>query len=284
MRILVALCLLLSSDIIFSQGLRRPKNWKLAASWDDRAPRSDLPTSFDWEEFVALQPVRNQGSCGSCWGFGVAAVTESLYRLVNFADPLSQELDLSEQELVSCSRYGSCSGGFFTAFNYIRDRGLASEEAFPYKARNLSCKSGLSPIVKIRSWSYIGDGESASIEQIKTAIYNHGPIVVDINGSLPYESGVYTRCGSTNANHMVMLSGWTDDPKYAANGGGYWHMKNSWGTNWGMDGKMHIVYRSTRGSKCNGIAQTAAYAVLPETTGLDLRSTIKSMPLGFLVP
>lgn len=61
---------------------------------------------------------------------------------------------------------------------------------------------------------------------------------------------------------MTNIEGWVDDPTYAAYGGGYWIMRNSWGTSWGEDGYMRIVYKSKNGSNCNGIGNTAAYAIM----------------------
>jgi C1A family cysteine protease len=87
-------------------------------------------------------------------------------------------------------------------------------------------------------------------------------VSVDVNGSFGgYSSGVFDGCGSTGTNHMVTLEGWTDDTRYASNGGGYWRMRNSWG-DWGDHGKMNIVYKSKGGRNCNGIGNTAVYAII----------------------
>lgn len=247
-------------------GLKQPQDWRQRASWDDMREYRDmqLPAHFNWNDFYQLQPIKNQGSCGSCWSFSITAVVESLYWIKN-GNALNNWFDLAEQTLVSsCETGGSCAGGYFSAFNYVQTKGLPLESEDPYQARNTSCKSGLHPVQKIIEWHYIGgENSSPTTTQLKQAIYNYGPISVDVNGGFgSYGSGIFDSCGSTSTNHMVVLDGWTDDAKYASNGGGYWHMRNSWGKSWGENGYMRIVYKSRSGRNCNGIGNVGAYAIV----------------------
>ena len=246
-------------DIRNVTGLVHPKTADLSMPVVNLKADPELPAHFDWREQVegGLQPIRNQGSCGSCWAFSVTAVLESLVRI---AAP-GADVDLAEQTLVSsCERNGSCSGGYFNAFNYTQNPGLPDEAQDPYKAYDTSCRQGLIPKQKISQWAYIGgsNGSSPTTEQIKTAIYNYGPVSVDVNGSFSsYTGGIYDRCNTSGTNHMVTLEGWDEE-------GGYWIMRNSWGTGWGEEGYMRIKYTNSSGSKCNGIGRVAAFAVLAD--------------------
>lgn len=243
-------------------GLVRPDNWQTMAPWDNIQTAGTLPASFNWNDYAKLQPIRNQGSCGSCWAFSVTGITESLHRMLY--PMLYPVIDLAEQTLVStCEQGGDCGGGFFDAFDYIRDKGLPKEQDDPYRARNSSCKAGLTPFAKITRWAYVGDeNRGPTTEQIKQALITHGPISVDINGSLANTRDVIKNCGSTSQNHMVNIQGYVDSPEFADYGGGYWIVRNSWGKDWGDDGYFKIVYKSRNGSRCNGIGGTAAYAVM----------------------
>jgi len=237
-------------------GLVKPADWQINATFVDIAPRADLPEAFDWREVIGgLQPIKNQGECGSCWAFSVTAVLESIYTI---AFPEQNIPDLAEQTLVSkCYRKGNCDGGFFSAFKYLKNRGLPNEAQDPYLDANSNCKSGLEPVADIYSWAYIGNRfRSPSTEQIQTAIMNYGPVSVDVNASFEaYASGVFNDCNNKVTDHMVTIEGWNND-------GQYWIVRNSWGPDWGEDGYIRIRYTGDNGRKCNRIGDIAAFAVL----------------------
>ena len=66
-----------------------------------------LPSRIDWQRKGAVTRVRNQGQCGSCWAFAAVAAIESVNQIYT-----GDLVDLSEQELVDCSRGGNfgCDG------------------------------------------------------------------------------------------------------------------------------------------------------------------------------
>ncbi len=105
---------------------------------DPRAATKVLPTSFDWRNHAGqnwMTPVKNQGSCGSCWAFGAVGTIEAVYNIVT-GDP-GLDLDLSEQYLVSdCfninNRNSCCGGWHFEAFDYVKNSGISDEGCFPY--------------------------------------------------------------------------------------------------------------------------------------------------------
>lgn len=42
-------------------------------------PIKTYPATFDWREKSGVVPVRNQGSCGSCYAFSAVSALEGLY-------------------------------------------------------------------------------------------------------------------------------------------------------------------------------------------------------------
>lgn len=67
------------------------------------------PLSIDWRDMGAVNAVKDQGQCGSCWTFSAVGSIESRYQIKS-----STLLSLSEQQLVDCCKLqGSdgCNGG-----------------------------------------------------------------------------------------------------------------------------------------------------------------------------
>ncbi|TYH93116.1 hypothetical protein ES332_A13G230300v1 [Gossypium tomentosum] len=99
-----------------------------------------LPESKDWREAGIVSPVKEQGSCGSCWTFSTTGALEAAYH-----QAFGKGISLSEQQLLDCAgafnNFG-CHGGLPSqAFEYIKyNGGLDTEEAYPYTAKDGECK------------------------------------------------------------------------------------------------------------------------------------------------
>jgi hypothetical protein len=196
-----------------------------------------LPAVLDWRNHNGnwVTSIKDQGDCGSCWAFATVAVLESM---VKISKNMSENIDLSEQMLVSCSGAGNCvDGGYeYLAAEYIKDTGIPNESCFPYTASDASCNpcSGWqSRVVKIKSWAWVSNSTSA----IETALQS-GPVTTYMtvySDFYHYSSGIYkvTAGATEEGGHLVAIIGYNHT-------NGYWICKNSWGTDWGENGFFRI--------------------------------------------
>jgi cathepsin F len=214
---------------------------------DELLDTSALPDAFDWVAKGAVNAVKNQGQCGSCWAFSTVANIEG----VNFVK--TQKLvSLSEQQLVDCDKTGSsgdqgCQGGLpSNAFKFMisKGMGLESESKYPYTARDGTCQASKGDeLVFISAWKQIASDES----QMAAALVQYGPLSIGINaGPMQWYMGGVANplsilCNPKSIDHGVAIVGFGSQPK------SYWKIRNSWGASWGEQG----YYRIVRGvNKC----------------------------------
>ena len=279
MKAFLLLALVLTSSLAFGETLtykidakapHRATGLKIVKGWQhhvvfEKQPVSKvvLPSKWDWRTNPnGLTAVQNQGNCGSCWAFSLSASFGDVLQIAGVAKKHRVAVDLSEQYLLSCNTKGyNCEqGGFFDAQDMFVSPGAVVEKDFPYTATTGKCKTGLVYPHKEKSWTYVGtsnpdatDYTVPTTEELKTALYIHGPLSVAVNATnamMYYMGGTFNSCTATTANdinHAVNLVGW-DDSK------GAWIMRNSWGTSWGEKGYGYVKYG------CNMLGFAANYA------------------------
>ncbi|OMO67169.1 hypothetical protein CCACVL1_20727 [Corchorus capsularis] len=217
-----------------------------------------LPETKDWREEGIVSPVKNQGSCGSCWTFSTTGALEAAYH-----QAFGKGISLSEQQLVDCAgafnNFG-CNGGLPSqAFEYIKyNGGLDTEEAYPYTGKNGVCKFS-SENVGVKVFDSVNITLGAE-DELKHAVGLVRPVSVAfevVNTFRLYKDGVFTSdtCGSTpmDVNHAVLAVGYGVE-----NGVPYWLIKNSWGADWGLNG----YFKMELGKNMCGVATCASYPVV----------------------
>jgi C1A family cysteine protease len=219
----------LTQEEFVSQYLTLKVNKKFANANSRTMNVADVNGDVDWVAAGKVTGVKNQAACGSCWAFSAIASLESAL-LVNGQ---AQQL-FSEQQLVDCSQaYGNygCNGGWMdSAFGYIKDHGIATQDQYPYVGRDQACKLD-GGAQKVSGWVDVPGCTNLANALTKTPI----SVAVDASNWSSYKSGVLSTCG-TAVNHGVLLVGST---------GSYWTIKNSWSSAWGESGFIRINVGNT---------------------------------------
>ena len=262
----------LPSEIAALHGLRKDL---------DRSQRGDLraatfiapegfeaPTEIDWRSRGAVTEVRDQGKCGSCYAMAATGSLEGQH-----FRKTGKLITLSVQQIVDCvnkyeerSSEDGCGGGNEEmTFKYIQDtKGIDTERSYPYVSGKTGvmqkeCHFNKSTISTTETgWVLIpGKNEDA----LALAVAAHGPITFIMDASSfgfnYYSHGIYSddqlgdNCSKDAgyADHVLLIVGY---------GPGYWLVKNSWGTDWGMEGYVKIK----RGVNMCGIANEPIYPLV----------------------
>jgi len=200
---------------------------------------STIPANFSWQDAAnaggqCVGAVRSQLNCGSCWAFSASEQIES-----DSMRTLKTSYTLSPEQIVQCdtTSYG-CSGGWTEhAYNYVKKAGgIETESAYPYSSyygTTGTCKVDSTKFVIAVTGYYTVSGESNMASYVQTT----GPLSVCLDASSwnSYTGGIMTSCGK-QVDHCVQAVG------VLAQSGGYWKVRNSWGTSWGESGFIRLAY------------------------------------------
>eukprot|EP00930_Biecheleria_cincta_P071237 TRINITY_DN58751_c0_g1_i1.p1 TRINITY_DN58751_c0_g1~~TRINITY_DN58751_c0_g1_i1.p1 ORF type:complete len:475 (-),score=113.42 TRINITY_DN58751_c0_g1_i1:169-1593(-) len=251
----------------FSQrhGLLSPENF--AASENvEILDTTDLPSSIDWVEKGAVNPVKNQGACGSCWAFSTVANIEG----AGFVST-GKLVSLSEQELVDCDHNGDhgCKGGLpSNAFQDMIKNGLGlePESAYPYTGRDGACTvKQAKEVAFIKGFKQISTDE----DQMAAALVQYGPLSIGLNaGPMQWYMGGVAHpfkllCNPKRIDHGVAIVGYGVEGTKK-----YWKIRNSWGTSWGEQGYYRII---------RGVAACGLNSMVTTATGIQFKQNSDSI-------
>ncbi|KAG5678087.1 hypothetical protein PVAND_007789 [Polypedilum vanderplanki] len=201
-----------------------------------RSKRADIPAYWNWADKGIVQPVQYQ-KCSDCYAFASTGVIEA--HACRYQGQCSK---LSEQESLECTN--QCNGGWDEyVYNYSKNNGgLTLLSNHQYTVPKLAqCASDIkrnprAPRTKVVDWKIMPNDTYTIMHHL----YNVGPmfVVVHIYDNFYHlGGGIYDAPDTpTKTWHAIQLVGYGTE-----NGKDYWIVKNSWGTNWGVNGYGKLI-------------------------------------------
>jgi cathepsin L len=165
---------------------------------------SDSASSFDWRPHGGVTGVRNQGACGSCWAFATHAPFEGSYRLRH-----GKAIDTAEQDTLDCNPWNYGCGGGWWAFDYLINKGVGKESDYRYTATQGPCRTVSRPF-QAEAWGYVGSTATPSVNEIKKALCEHGPLAVAVNVTSAFQAyggGTFNACSEAWAPSKAYVVG-----------------------------------------------------------------------------
>ena len=166
----------------------------------------------------------------------------------------------------------------FDALHYFSKWGGVKASDYPYIAGGYGQTTGF-PLVRgictDENRIFLGSGvvtehypNILTKNEIKNLLVTQGPLAVGVRVNTAfnyYSSGVFDGCPSYSwyyVNHAVLLYGWDSNDN--------WLIKNSWGTNWGINGTMILssVY------DCGLDADVVSMNIPNKNTNVEVRMNI----------
>jgi cathepsin C len=258
--------------------------------------KDSLPKDFDWRTGMpdgssALEPVMDQGDCGSCYVVSTMRMLSARHKIK--AGPEAVPFSISFP--LHCAEYNQgCQGGYGVLVSrWSQDVGLMPATCARYSTRgqcadykkcheeSLLQTEGAGAPARADKHRYVGGYYGRANEgEMMQELHTNGPFVVGVEPKddfMYYTEGVYQSGPSSpgtdgwqRVDHAVLLVGWGEEK-----GVKYWTIQNSWDSYWGEEGYMRI----RRGDNDSGIESIpeAADVVVDTTNGARVASFISQI-------
>lgn len=209
-----------------------------------------FPSDFELE----MPSVKNQGAVGSC-------VAQSLSLIIEYFNKLQEN---STATISPGFIYGNRSETDYTgvglvvsqALNRVKKCGSVTTKKFNKHVE----VPEMIELVKAEIMELLPDAypnritfyyKLTSDDAIKAALMQNGPVIFAMNWftDIKVVNGVLTtECGESKGSHAMVIYGWNEQG---------WKIQNSWGTDWGINGRAILPYDVPRFDTW-GIADTCS--------------------------
>lgn len=183
-------------------------------------------------------PVKNQGSRPWCTAFATIASVESIGRRdFGIAMDLSEIHHFKSYQVLQTP----------PSLNAGKSIGFIDESLWPYYGSKTPGADS-----KIRAKLITSKKIQLTLSDVVKSIQEKNPVVInlDVNASFmrPKSGGIVIPGGAGKGGHAIALTGVVIDNR--VDGGGYFVLKNSWGTGWGDKGYGYVPFSYCKYSYC----------------------------------
>lgn len=195
------------------------------------------------QRFLSAPPVGDQGTEGSCVGWGVGYAATSIIRYPDFNNWNTARR--SPSYVYNQIKVGSCASGSYVsdALNLCKNQGVCSIVSMPYldgqcyinptnSQRNEASQN------KVTGWSSLNRKDIKGIKQALDLGYPV-PIAFDVTKAfddMGNRDGIWdNNYGTVRGGHCTCIVGYDNKKKM-------FKVENSWGSNWGDNGYFWVTY------------------------------------------
>jgi len=239
-----------------------------------------IPTIVDWRKAGVVTNVNDQGQCGACWAFSAVEEIESIFLMENpvWQQEVQQGWGLSVQQVMDCENFGifgGCNGGWADlGYEYVKKSGIMNATSDPYTGSQGVCLPLNPPVTFVSNYSFgtppcLLDCVHQNMTELMQSVAEIAPMSVclDADGFDGYTGGIMpaSACQSafTSMNHCVQIVGYSINSTNPSQS--YWLIRNSWGTNWGVENGFVYLQLDSTTNTC-GLANQATYVQLKSSS------------------
>jgi len=246
--------------------------------------------TFTWGHLDAILKATDQQSCGSCWAYAATAALNAHAEINNNTQRYSvAQIVACTPNPQECGGSGGCEGATAElAYEYALTKGLSLESDFPARpgGAQAACPADQRPpesllSTGIASKAVVGpDGSEMHMlpdamrgslsmgmlgwtklpenkeRPLVRALIEYGPLAVAVAAGADwnwYYHGILTPQGCDRnhvISHAVVLYGYGKAMSTKHGEVKYWHIKNSWGQNWGEGGMLRLQRLDKEDEEC----------------------------------
>ncbi|MCL9807375.1 C1 family peptidase [Flavobacterium amniphilum] len=209
--------------------------------------RNAFTAKLDVSKYLPSPPVGDQGSEGSCVGWGVGYAAHGITRYINNTIHQSNWAGATRSAayVYNQIKISNCGSGSYPndAMNLIKNQGQCSNSQMPYVAGGCYTQ----PTTQQRTWA---SGRktggwfnisTTNVNDIKYYLSQNYPVAAcfDVNQSfydMRNNNHVWANLyGARQGGHCVCIVGYDDNTRQ-------FKVLNSWGANWGRSGYFYVTY------------------------------------------